>query len=102
MDDMKVQSLGKLASSLKSFKTDVSDNGPEGASFGDWLNQSIKSVNHMYNEADESALKLVSGENKDIHGTMIKMQKAEIAISLMMEIRNKVISAYEEIKRMQF
>jgi sec-independent protein translocase protein TatC len=53
-------------------------------------------------EADEAARKLVSGENKDIHSTMISMQKAGIAMDLMLEVRNKIISAYDEIKRMQF
>jgi flagellar hook-basal body complex protein FliE len=72
------------------------------ASFGQWLNRSIQNVNQMKNEADVAARKLVSGENKDIHGTMITMQKASIAMNLMTEVRNKIISAYDEIKRMQF
>ena len=72
------------------------------ASFGQWLKESIESVNKMQTESDSAALKLVNGENKDIHGTMIAMQKASTSMSLMMEVRNKIISAYEEIKRMQF
>ena len=56
----------------------------------------------MQQEAENAASKLVTGENKDIHGTMIAMQKASISMSLMLEVRNKIISAYEEIKRMQF
>ena len=71
-------------------------------SFGEWLNRSIQSVNQMKNDADLAARKLVSGENKDIHGTMITLQKATIAMNLMTEVRNKIISAYDEIKRMQF
>jgi flagellar hook-basal body complex protein FliE len=71
-------------------------------SFGEWLNRSIQTVNGMQVEADTAAQKLVTGENKDIHGTMITMQKASIALELMMEVRNKIISAYDEIRRMQF
>lgn len=70
--------------------------------FGVWLTRSIQNVNQMKNEADQAAQKLVTGENKDIHGTMITMQKATIAMNLMTEVRNKIISAYDEIKRMQF
>ncbi len=70
--------------------------------FGELLSRSIQTVNKMQQEADEAARKLVSGENKDIHGTMISMQKAGIALDLMLEVRNKIISAYDEIKRMQF
>ena len=71
-------------------------------SFGEWLNRSIQSVNKMKNDADIAARKLVTGQNKDIHGTMIAMQKANVAMNLMTEVRNKIISAYDEIKRMQF
>jgi flagellar hook-basal body complex protein FliE len=71
-------------------------------SFGQWLQQSLQKVNQMQQQAGDAALKLTTGENKDIHGTMIEMQKADIATSLMIEVRNKLISAYDEIKRMQF
>ena len=73
-----------------------------GSSFGEWLSKSIASVNQMQDEGDSAAQKLMTGENTDIHGTMIAMQKASLSLSLMLEVRNKVISAYEEIKRMQF
>ena len=71
-------------------------------SFGELLSRSIRTVNKMQQEADTAARKLVTGENKDIHGTMITMQKAGIALDLMLEVRNKIVSAYDEIKRMQF
>jgi len=70
--------------------------------FGQWLAQSIEAVNTIQQEGDDAAMKLVTGKSEDIHGTMIAMQKASISMSLMMEVRNKIISAYEEIKRMQF
>ena len=71
-------------------------------SFGQWLQHSLSEVNELQQKADLSAQQLVSGETKDIHGTMIAMQKASVAFNLVMEVRNKVITAYEEIKRMQF
>jgi flagellar hook-basal body complex protein FliE len=71
-------------------------------SFGQWLSKSIASVNQLQQEGDEAAMKLVSGQSKDIHGTMIAMQKATISMDLLLEVRNKIISAYDEIKRMQF
>jgi flagellar hook-basal body complex protein FliE len=74
----------------------------DGPSFGDWLHRSLDAVNQMKNEADTAAEKLITGENKDVHGTMITMQKATVAMNLMTEVRNKIISAYDEIKRMQF
>ena len=81
------------------------DKGPvqDGStSFNQWLEHSIASVDKMQQQSDEAALKLVTGQDADIHDTMIAMQKANIAMDLIMEIRNKIINAYDEIKRMQF
>jgi flagellar hook-basal body complex protein FliE len=88
------QQAGKSAPPVKGLNGDPT--------FGELLGRSIQTVNKMQQEADEAARKLVSGENKDIHSTMISMQKAGIAMDLMLEVRNKIISAYDEIKRMQF
>ena len=74
----------------------------EEPSFGEWLKRSIQTVNQMQQDADVAARKLVSGESRDIHGTMIAMQKAGIAMDLMLEVRNKIVAAYDEIKRMQY
>jgi len=81
----------------------TADNAPaDKATFGKWLNQSLAEADQLQQASDTAAEKLMTGESKDIHGTMIAMQKASIAFDLVMEIRNKVITAYEEIKRMQF
>jgi len=40
-------------------------------------------------------------ETQDIHNTMIAIEKADLTFQLMMQVRNKIISAYEEIMRMQ-
>ena len=102
MVDLNTQSIG-TATSLPKAQPVKPKPVPSGeASFGNWLEKSINAVNKMNNEADTAAGKLASGESKDIHGTMISMQKADIAMNLMMEVRNKIISAYEEVKRMQF
>jgi flagellar hook-basal body complex protein FliE len=51
-------------------------------------------------EADQAIDDLVTGKNQDIHRTMISMQKAEVSFELVMQIRNKVIAAYDEIRKM--
>jgi len=72
------------------------------ATFGQWLEQSLGEVNQLQQASNNAMQKLVAGETQDIHGTMIAMQKSSIAMELTVEVRNKIISAYEEIKRMQF
>ena len=102
MADLNIQSIGPTTPVQKSGKANAIQKGPDESSFGQWLTRSLHEVSKIRKDADAASLKLATGETKDIHGTMIKMQKAEIATSLMVEVRNKVIAAYEEVKRMQF
>ncbi len=67
----------------------------------------VSSFSQMFDEANSQHLKaetmmtdMVAGKNKDIAGTMIMMEKADVSSRMLMAVRNKVVSAYEEIMRM--
>jgi flagellar hook-basal body complex protein FliE len=68
--------------------------------FGKMLTDSLKQVNRLQVEADSSINDLATGKQLDIHRTMIAMEKASISFEMLMQIRNKVISAYDKIMRM--
>ena len=70
-------------------------------SFGGMLKGALAQVDQLHKEADHAIQELAAGEEKDIHKTMIALEKAEISFQLMMQVRNKIIRAYEEIMRMQ-
>jgi flagellar hook-basal body complex protein FliE len=74
---------------------------PESGSFDRVLSESIEKVNRLQLEADREIEMLSKGEQKDIHGTMIAMEKAALSFELLMQVRNKVVAAYDEIRRMQ-
>ncbi|MEJ2729230.1 MAG: flagellar hook-basal body complex protein FliE [Deltaproteobacteria bacterium] len=69
--------------------------------FGNMLARSLDDVNQLKLKADEAVGNLVAGRQKDIHATMIALEKADIAFQLLMQIRNKIISAYETVMRTQ-
>lgn len=69
--------------------------------FADFLKDSIKEVNDAQLTSDNLTNKLIRGENVDLHNVMIASEKANIMLQATMEIRNKVIDAYQEIMRMQ-
>ncbi len=69
-------------------------------SFASVLKESINNVNELQVKSDEMTEKLVRGENIDLHQVMIASQKASITMQATLEIRNKVIEAYQEIMRM--
>jgi len=60
--------------------------------------QKLESVN---NDATDAVQKFLTGENEELHTTVLAAQKAEIAFDLGLQVRNKIVSAYQEIMRMQ-
>ena len=77
------------------------NDAPEAGQFGNFLQSAFNQVNQMQLEGDEAVRQMVSGENTDIHNTMITLQKAEVSFELMMQVRNKIVAAYDQIKNMQ-
>jgi flagellar hook-basal body complex protein FliE len=65
------------------------------------LANAISETNKSQVAADRAIEKLSSGEEKNIHEAMITMEKADISLRLMVQMRNKVVEAYQEIMRMQ-
>ncbi len=70
-------------------------------SFGDFLSESISKVNSLQSDANVAMQKLASGESKNIHETLLAVERADIAFKQMNQIRLKVIDAYKEIMKMQ-
>lgn len=69
-------------------------------SFSRMIENSLKRVNTLQQEADRAIHGLVVANETDIHETMIAMEKASVSFKLLMAVRNKVVGAYEEIMRM--
>ena len=69
--------------------------------FLDLLEKGIKEVNASSQEAEKSSMDLASGKSSNIHETMLAVTKAELGFNMMVQMRNKVIEAYQEVMRMQ-
>jgi flagellar hook-basal body complex protein FliE len=72
-----------------------------GASFGDFLQNMVKEANSSQVLADQKLNEVAAGRNKDLHGAVMQMEKADVNFRLLTQVRNKVIEAYREIMRMQ-
>lgn len=70
-------------------------------SFSDVLSQTLESAKQTENDNKGSNLELLAGEDSSLHDTMIEAEKAELALDLTLQVRNKVIDAYNEVMRMQ-
>jgi flagellar hook-basal body complex protein FliE len=75
--------------------------GASSSGFIDTLQQAIGKANDIQVEADQATEALMTGQTQNIHQTMVALQEADVSFQLMMQIRNKLVSAYEEIQRMQ-
>jgi flagellar hook-basal body complex protein FliE len=97
---MKIESA--IQSIQKDFlkSVDKTDNSTKEMSFADFLNSAIKQVDSMQKEAEQLSEDFALGLTDNIQQVMIASEKASMAMQLTMQIRNKVLDAYQEIMRM--
>ena len=69
--------------------------------FADHLKASLATANVLQHQSGTAQQELATGRNGNIHETLIAMNKASVSFKMVMEVRNKVISAYQEVMRMQ-
>lgn len=70
-------------------------------SFGEFLTDALKATNELQLQSDAMNAALAAGRVEDISQVMIASQKAEIALQLTLQLRNRATAAYQEIMRMQ-
>ena len=90
-------------SPLSQIQTDVAAPaaGTGGSSFKDILNSAIGEVENSRSSAAKSVEQFLSGDGEDLHSTILATQRAELEFQMFMQVRNKVVSAYQEIMKMQ-
>ena len=71
-----------------------------GNSFGSVLKDAVNEVSQMQVQADQSVAKMQVQESGSLHEVMIALEKADISFRTMLQVRNKVLDAYQEIMRM--
>ncbi|MGQ9474359.1 MAG: flagellar hook-basal body complex protein FliE [Candidatus Caldatribacteriaceae bacterium] len=76
-------------------------NKDSGDGFGKMLLDALQEVNDLQIEADRAIQDVVLGKEEDLHRAMIALEKANLALGLTVQVRNKVVEAYQEIMRMQ-
>ena len=76
------------------------ESGAAGSFMGS-LKDAISHINDAQSSASQAVDALVTGQTTNIHQTMVALQQADVSFQLMMQVRNKLVSAYEEIQRMQ-
>jgi len=74
---------------------------PGANGFSEMLNGLVSTVDAKQTQANELTQKVPLGETDQLHQSVIAMQEASVAFSLMVEVRNKLVESYQELMRMQ-
>jgi flagellar hook-basal body complex protein FliE len=100
MDAISSSSLRILPAEIDS--SSLSSGGTSSAGFRDVLSSAIDDIQSLESQAETKVAGVLEGTGTDVHSAMIAVEKADLSFQLMMQVRNKIISAYQEISRMQF
>lgn len=76
--------------------------GPREWGFVETLRGAMDEAQDLQGAADAKVSGLLEGNGVDVHSAMIAVEKADLSFQLMMQVRNKIVAAYQEISRMQF
>ena len=97
--------LGLIGSVSQPHVPRIPVGGPPGAgqapSFKEFLQQQIAEVNALQQDAKEAVEDLVTGRRDDVEGVIVATQKADTAFRMLLQVRNKMMDAYEEVKQLR-
>lgn len=96
---MEITAISEVSNALSLGNTNLIT--PPESSFMDVALAKFDSINMSLIEADNTAQKLAMGENIPSHEVMIAMEKARLELNLAVQVRNKLLDAYQEITKMQ-
>ncbi|MDD5475937.1 MAG: flagellar hook-basal body complex protein FliE [Syntrophales bacterium] len=75
--------------------------GTPGGSFAAVLKGKISEINELQHQADKAIAGVMLEDSQSIHQAVIALEKANVSFRTMMEVRNKIVEAYQEVMRMQ-
>jgi flagellar hook-basal body complex protein FliE len=75
--------------------------GNEGG-FSGFLSNALHQVNELNSSADQQVSNLLQGRSADMSSVMVAVEKADVSFQLMMQVRNKIVNAYQDLEKMQF
>lgn len=70
--------------------------------FLETLQDAMDQVQSIQGEAETQVAQMLNGSGGDVHTAMIAVEKADLSFQLMMQVRNKIVQAYQQVSNMQF
>jgi flagellar hook-basal body complex protein FliE len=100
---MNTVNLGSIPNSYLPEPSSMEAGGDgEGLDFGAVLKNAVHTVDQMNSNAGTQVNTMLQGGGGDMTSVMIAVEKADVSFQLMMQVRNKIVNAYQDIEKMQF
>lgn len=100
-DDLLIRSSIEALKPLTGIEPQKPDGAkPEETSFGSILKDAITDINKLQNDADKAIATVQLEDASSVHEAMIALEKAGVSFQVMMQVRNKILDAYQEVMRM--
>jgi flagellar hook-basal body complex protein FliE len=94
--------VGKITGDIQQVITEPSKTAHKGgASFDTALKDALKAVSEVQNNADKAIEDFSKGDVKDIHTVVVAMEKADVSLQTLLQVRTKLLNAYNTIMGMQ-
>jgi flagellar hook-basal body complex protein FliE len=100
MNDMMIRGGDLLPPGLDKIKT-AEDNRSGETDFSQVLSDAVQDINRLQKNADEAIASVQLDNTASVHEAMIALEKADISFRAMMQVRNKILEAYQEVMRTQ-
>jgi len=99
-----------MASSIQSITQGTADiAGPssssgagDGSDFSSTLQTAVEQINELQSDAQSKVAGLLNGNGEDIHSAMLAVEKANVSFEMMVQVRNRIVQAYQTISQMPF
>ena len=84
------------------FQPEVQKPSGNRSEFLDTLQKTLDQAQQVENDASSKVADLITGKGQDVHSAMIAVEKADISFQLILQVRNKIVKAYQDISGLQF
>lgn len=97
---MAIGNINNLAPGVSGVNLPTGSISGTGDGFGSLIKDAVESIDKSQKTADSEISKAITGESPDMHNTIIALQTADLKFQLGLQVRNKLIGAFDEIMRM--
>jgi flagellar hook-basal body complex protein FliE len=97
-----LQGLSQVATGLTGSGGSAQSLAGDDHQFMDTLRNAMNQVGDLQSQADDKVAQLLTGNGQDVHSAMIAVEKASLAFQMMVQVRNKIVQAYQQVSGIPF